>query len=372
MVIFTSACFFFKVIRGKRVFTFEILDFAIFLFIGVTILGGVFSAGKSIEPAIIYACFAFAFFLFTAAVRSREMIVRAVGTITVSLVVVALIGLLQNYFSLAETTWQDTEMFEGITGRVVSTFENPNVLAMYILLVAPFTFALFFAAKKRLVKFSAIAAATISIACLIFTWSRGAWVGFIIAAAVFFAVFGGKIAALYAAALAAVPFLPFLLPANIIARFLSIGNVADSSTSYRVSIWQASMNMLRDFWVSGIGVGQPAYSAVYPEYSFAGIETAPHSHNLYMQIWIEYGAAGFVLFLLIVGLFAQLCFSAVRRCEDKMVKFTIWASVSGIAAFLAMGFTDYVWYNYRVCLMFWIVFAIGTAASRAAVRRVVS
>ena len=56
--------------------------------------------------------------------------------------------------------------------------------------------------------------------------------------------------------------LPFVLPETIINRFLSIGNMADSSTSYRVYIWLGTIAMLKDYWFCGIGPGAAAFNQV--------------------------------------------------------------------------------------------------------------
>ena len=46
-------------------------------------------------------------------------------------------------------------------------------------------------------------------------------------------------------------------------------------------------------------------------------------------------------------------------------------AMCGVLAALLQGMTDYVWYNYRVFFIFWIVFGICAAARRidAATRR---
>ena len=40
------------------------------------------------------------------------------------------------------------------------------------------------------------------------------------------------------------------------------------------------------------------------------------------------------------------------------------AGLASVTAVLIMGLTDYVWYNYRVFLMFWLVIAIVNAYIR--------
>src|SRR5699024_991064 len=112
-----------------------------------------------------------------------------------------------------------------------------------------------------------------------------------VAAAVFVTFAAGK---LWGLMLLILPFVPMFLPESIINRFASIGDMGDSSTSYRVYIWMGTLNMLKDFWLSGIGMGSEAFTAVYPFYSYNAV-VAPHSHNLFLQILVEAGVVGIVV-----------------------------------------------------------------------------
>ena len=50
--------------------------------------------------------------------------------------------------------------------------------------------------------------------------------------------------------------------------------------------------MLANTFYFGIGIGEGAFAEVYPFYALSGIETAPHSHSLYLQILTELGIFG--------------------------------------------------------------------------------
>ena len=155
----------------------------------------------------------------------------------------------------------------------------------------------------------------------------------------------------------------FLLPDTIINRFTSIGNMADTSTSYRFSIWMGSISMLRDYWFCGIGPGTEAFNMIYPSYSYNSA-VAQHSHNLYLQITCDSGVCGILLFLLIIfHSFKNVC-SALAKTEDRKTRLYLNASLSGIVGFLVQSMTDYSFYNYRVMLMFWAFIAFGAILAR--------
>ena len=231
--------------------------------------------------------------------------------------------------------------------------------------------------------------------CLLMTWSRGAWLGLIGAALLFLFIWHRRAVWLIFAGIASIPILPYVLPASIIGRFTSIGNLGDSSTSYRMYIWRASCEMIRDYGWTGIGIGEGAWGKVYPLYAYLGVETAPHSHNLFMQIWIETGIGGLLLFVAVLFLLLQSVFTLYRRlytarevnCPGTMrdtagdstternrqdarnrsqIRLFTASLVCGIFAVLVQGMTDYAWYNYRVYLMFWLIVGLTSASVRSA------
>ena len=147
----------------------------------------------------------------------------------------------------------------------------------------------------------------------------------------------------------------------ILQRLLSIGNTADTSTAYRVSIWRASIKIIHDFWVSGIGIGQEAYKSVYPVYALSGADFALHSHNLYLQVWVEMGIIGITSLFALILMFVKQVFSKkvmINRKTDSCAKIVV-ALGASLLGFLLQGLTDYVWYNYKILMIFWIVVALG-------------
>jgi O-antigen ligase len=249
----------------------------------------------------------------------------------------------------------DAGMFGG--HRIYSTLDNPNVLGQYLIFVVMFALALAYTYRKLLYKFAAFGVLAVAALCLLYTQSRGAWLGLIFAFAVFAFLRDRKLVAI---GLVALFLSPLFLPETVIDRFLSIGNTADSSTLYRVHIWNACLNMIRDYWVSGIGIGEGTFARIYPIYAFNAIST-PHSHNLFLQIIIDIGISGIVIFLLVMTCFYKNVFMAVKRSPStSALSAALCAAMTG---YLIQGMTDNVFYNYRVVAFFWFCVAVGAAFS---------
>lgn len=363
--LFVFFCYVMKLIRSKRTFKFEPIDLAVLLFAVFLFCGGFVSVSSaSLKPALMFLCFLSGYFLTVNLIRSTEWVKRVLFSLTSSCLIVSLLGILQKLTGSVSTVWQDTEMFSYIDGRITSTLENPNVLAEYLVMVFPLFIAVFLTAKGGWKKGLSLLPIGLVGLAIVYTWSRGAWLGMMIGMVIFLLLFSRHTLTFLLFSLCAVPFLPFVLPSGIIDRITSIGNLADSSTAYRTFIWQAAVKMFGDALPAGIGIGEGAFSVVYPKYALAGIETAPHSHNLFLQIGIEVGLPGLVTFLAVIFLFARCAVSLGTRGEDRRNAAFALAGFGGILSVLAQGMTDYVWYNYRVFFLFWLLIGLVTAMAK--------
>jgi O-antigen ligase len=194
--------------------------------------------------------------------------------------------------------------------------------------------------------------------CFVFTWSRGAWLGFLLGMLLFFIIFSQKTVLVLLGGLFASPFLSYLVPTSVAERFLSIGNLAESSVSYRISAWYGVIELLKKNWWCGIGVGSAAFEAVYPSVAPAGTQAIKHAHSIYLQLLAELGIAGLVVFLLIVFLFVQNSFEYLLRVNKREERGFVIAGIATVVAILVMGITDHIWYDYRIFLSFWTVIGL--------------
>ena len=330
-----------------------------FLFMGIAFaIAAVFSYARtsSVKIALVYIAFLCATYALIRLLSTKKMLLTVINGISVFSIPVSLFGIFQHFTGFDEqNTWIDTEMFDEISGRVVSFFGNPNVFGEYLILVILTSLICFFIMNNKYVKLLHLLAVGFSGVALIFTYSRGCWIGVLFAIVIFLFMSKRKVfAAFCVLGMCSV----FFLPDSIITRFTSVGNLADSSTSYRVYIWEGTLKMLKDFWVTGIGLGSDAFNAIYPLYAYSAI-TAPHPHNLYLVILTETGMVGAVAFLTIIVFYYKRLFSVVKNSNDNTLKIIASGLVAAMSGFLLQGMFDNVWYNYRVFLLFWIYIAIG-------------
>ena len=296
-----------KLVRGKRVFKIEILDLFVIFFAVVVFMSGIITAGgeASFWSAVMSCVLMVGFFLVVNLMRTEKWVNRCVSAIVGSSVIVAAIGVLQYVFGYAEAGWLDTSYFSDIEGRVVSLFDNPNVLAAYLAMSFPLLLAKTSGADTRRGKLLGLLSVITVVACAILTWSRAAWIAMIISVILMGLINSRKtFKGLFVFALA-IPALPFVLPDSVVKMFMSIGDLADSSSYYRVYTWRGTLRAIKDYFFSGIGYGSSAYAEIYPQYAYAGIEAAEHSHSLFLQILLGLGIFGLLVFMVVLFLFAQ-------------------------------------------------------------------
>ena len=355
-----------KLIAGRRTLRFEVIDLFVVLFMVLYLLGGIFSSAPalSIGPMCVTVCFIFSYILMVNLIRSEVWFKRCAGAILCTTVLVSLYGIYQYVFGTLSAGWLDKEMFSSISIRVISTFGNPNVLGEFLVISIPLFYIYFFSRKGFSKKVLSLIPCGICLLCLVLTWSRGAWLGLIIGTLAFLLLYSRHSLTVLLFGSLGLQLLPYVLPQNVLLRFTSIGNMADSSTSYRVNIWLATLQMIRDYFFSGIGSGINVFKTIYPRYAYATIEAAPHSHSLFLQILVELGIFGLLVFLIILFFFTKQSCSALRDEQKNPLRFWVLAGFCGILSVIAQGATDYIFYNYRVMLWFWLCAGLTSAAAR--------
>ena len=366
LVLVTMFSYVIKLVRGKRIFKIELIDLFVMIFLLIVLFAGAITVGglDSYYAALISCFLIFGYFLVVNLIRTEKWLHRCVLALISSATVVAIIGVFQYAFGIAVNDWIDKSYFTDIEGRATSLFENPNYLGAYLAMIIPFAVYQTIVGRNKKERLLGFISCLLMLLCAIFTWSRSAWLAILIGLLVLFIIYTKKTMRLIYSAIFIIPFLPFVLPQNIVTRFMSIGDMADSSTMYRVYTWKGSLGMVKDYFWGGIGYGTEAFAKLYPAYAYAGIETTPHSHSLYLQILIGMGIGGLLIFAVLMFFYFQKSLEYIKKPSNKDSFLITVAAFVSICAMLIMGFFDYVWYNYRIFFLFWIVLAIGVACIR--------
>lgn len=349
-----------KALCGHRDYQFGVLQFFLLLFGAFLFLGGVFGAGgfPSFERAGLMTVLLMSYFPLASICSQKVWRRRILLMLCLSAFAVSFFGIGQYFFGDLELKWVDVARFSDIGGRVTSFFSNPNVLAVYLILTFPLLLgeSTYNELSPRL-RFFFLITVLLELACLIFTWSRGGWLGAIASALVFMLLCSKKsMKILFLSIIPMIVWLPFL-PHNVVNRFASIGMLNESSIRYRFYTWQGVARMLYAH-PFGIGVGEEAFFTVYQGFALSGIETVMHTHNLFLQIAVELGIMGLICFLVVLFFFFQSVFECLHVCRRLNFSRLTLGGLCSVVGVLVMGFFDHVWYHYGLFWLFWIVIAL--------------
>ncbi|MCC5626640.1 IctB family putative bicarbonate transporter, partial [Nostoc sp. CHAB 5715] len=216
--------------------------------------------------------------------------------------IVSVYGLRQWFFgATALATWVDPESPLSKTTRVYSYLGNPNLLAGYLLPAVIFSLVAIFAWQSWIKKVLALTMLIVNTACLILTFSRGGWIGLVVAILAVMAllvywksvemprfwrtwslpiVLGGLIGILVLAVI-------FVEPVRL--RVFSIfADRQDSSNNFRRNVWDAVFEMIRDRPIFGIGPGHNSFNKVYPLYQRPRY-TALSAYSILFEVTVETG-----------------------------------------------------------------------------------
>jgi O-antigen ligase len=305
---------------------------------------------------LVYFVFVGQYFAIRYFISSKRKMLLSVSYFTLSGIFVCLYGLYQYATGSYETTtWTDTQLFSDISGRIYSTFQNPNVFGEYLLFLIPISLAMVIISKQLLHKIIYGGALALSLVCLILTYSRGCWLGLIGGLFIFVLLLYKRYLIPF---IALSPFAIFVIPQNILNRFQSIGNLKDGSTAFRVYVWRGTVSMLEKIWPIGAGIGNKSFEAAYAPYAYADI-MAPHSHSLYFHILSETGLFGILVFILLCYFIIRQLLMVYKHTKDRALQVLAIAFVSGFVSFLIQGFFDNTFYNYRMYMLFFAIVGLS-------------
>lgn len=298
--------------------------------------------------------------LAVSSVKKLEQLQTLCALAVGGLAIAALYGCYQGIVGVEiDYSLQDMTVNAGMPGRVYGFFDNPNNFAEMLVMLIPLDGALLLNARSWRGKFLAFAALIPCVAAIGLTYSRSGWIGLLVAVGVFLLLWNWRFLPVIAAlGILAIPF----LPETIWNRILTIGNLEDSSTSYRFAIYQASENLMRDYWWRGVGLGSDVMQKVFQTYPPMFDGNYPiHTHNNYLQMWGETGILGFLAYLGVLLHQLKMGTKAALKTADQRLKNLLCAAVAAFCGILVVGIAEYTWFYPRNMFVYWFLFGVIAA-----------
>lgn len=138
-----------------------------------------------------------------------------------------------------------------------------------------------------------------------------------------------------------------------------------SSVNTRLQMWQRSLEMVRDYPLTGVGMAMYRAAIRTPHYQIPYFETinftAPHTHNEWLQIAVDLGLPGLVwyaaLHLWVIG-----CVWRLLRSRDPRGQVIAVAVAAGLGAHVVYGLGDAITLWDRFAFTGWAVIALLAGA----------
>lgn len=299
----------------------------------------------------------------TDGIRDERVLARAALALGLSAALASLHGLYQ--FAIHEPVrraWIDVRAFPTTGTRVFSFWDNPNVLALHLLLTGPLLAVSLWTARGRLARLSVGLAIVATGLASVLTLSRAGWAGLGVAVLLISLALDRRIliAGLLTAALAFV-----LAPGIVLSRLVTVFHFSDPTAVHRIRVWESAWRMVRDFWYSGLGLSWRAFAAVYPQYAIQG-RVAFHAHSHYLETLVELGILGFAALHYVLLRPLAWVASLARSLRRTVAGSVLVGSAAAILGGLAFGVGEPIFYLPRPILLAWAVLGLATAAQAIA------
>lgn len=365
----TAIAYLGKLIRGKRILRFNLIDIMVVLFGLMILLGGAVAVGGKVSwtDARHVCLLLLIYFMIVNLIRTPVWLQRTVIAMIGAATVLSLGGIFQYLTGSASADHLDASMFPEILGRITATFQTPNMFAAYLVLLLPMCVAMLLTAPGKKHRAIATLAGLMMLLSLVLTWSRSAWIGFLVAMLVFLLIYSRKTFCWLLIGAMTVPIWCGLLPQTLLDRLFSIGNMTDASTYQRVHTWRGSVRLVLNHLLGGVGYGTESFREVYPKYSFRGLENVDSPNSLYLSLLVAFGVFGLLVFLLVMFVFSQHCLEYIGNPSENYSRTMVASGFAGVVGVLFMGLGTNVWYDELVFLSFFAVFALTCAYIRVGV-----
>ncbi len=227
--------------------------------------------------------------------------------------------------------------------RIFSTFGNPNFFGDFLVVMSPIVLALFF--KKK--SFHLLLLWLLITFSTIFSYSKGAWIGFGVGIIVFTFLFIGFILNISRRKKVILILVMALFTVSVVTGgiLFQLKKRPDSS-SFRVFTWLSCWEMINTNPVLGTGIG--TFYLTYPSYRRPQIffiegmhnTESDHPENEYLEVFYDEGVTGLSIFLLLLLMvltigFKNLAYFRRNNTNSSTLSYLQLGFVSAILAQLA-------------------------------------
>ena len=250
---------------------------------------------------------------------------------------------------------------------------HPNLAGNAVALLLLPAVALALWAPNGSLRWTAVAITVLLGFVLVLSQSRGAWVAAAGALAIMpWLRYRRWWAVVLALSVITIAVVALLGPVRLEGMFfpVSVGDeVSVNTLPGRVELWTRAITLLRDFGLTGGGAGnfEQVVLTLYPPFFTGIVGGFTHAHNMYLQMAVDFGLPGLIVFLALLVALAASLVTAVRLGRAQPVEDTAVSLANGLFGSLLVvaihGLVDAPLATPRVYALVFILFGIAAAAS---------
>jgi len=328
-------------VMSKTILTLVLMGIA-YLILDMTTLSASFEGFRAVFQYMFV--FFVAFYLNDRPENTKALISLAVAITTL----MALNGIYQWVFRVPMPVhWVDSA--ETVRTRVWSITTSPNALGSQMAMMASLAIGLFLEEKIFLRKWLWLGAAGLMTLCLIFTYSRGAWLAFAGAVAIIGILYDRRI--LIAGVIAAIIAVFFVPPvSDRIAYLFTPEYMAKSSADGRIGRWFAAYDQMRNSPLFGSGLGHFG-GAVAARRNLSNI----YVDNYYMKTMAEMGLLGFTMFIWLIFRTLKQGYSSMQALTSPRLRLMAAGILGGLLAFALHNAVENIFEIPYLNIYFWLM-----------------
>ncbi|NLV16834.1 MAG: hypothetical protein GXY50_06490 [Syntrophomonadaceae bacterium] len=340
--------------QGTRFLIPFILYLCVFLFL--FFLESAESAA-ALEGLRVYLQYVLWFFLAANLLFSKSQFKWLCDLFLLVVFVVALYGIYQYYVGVAiPASWTDSKVETSITTRVFSIIGSPNVLGGLLVLSIPISLGSLLSTRNYWQKLIYAGVFLVMLACLLFTYSRGAWLALGFAVVLMGMWMDRRI--IWALILVAL-LTPVLMPtvADRLAYMTTPEYMASSERGGRIGRWTQTIAHWETAPAAGLGLGRfggAVAARFYPEDSF-------YADNFYLKTGAEAGWIGLGAFLLLVICGLRLARGSLDETNDPRAVTLGLGVLAGLAGILAHNGVENIFEVPMMATYFWFFLGLLVA-----------
>ena len=285
----------------------------------------------------------------------------------------SVLALRQLYASTEELAgWADPNSMSAGTIRIYGTLGNPNLLAGYLLPLLPFAAIALLRWNGFGCRVFAGVTLVLSTIATVLTYSRGGWLGLLAGLAIVVLLLLVRSTQTWPLIWRRLLPLAVLLFGVVVLVFAAtqfepirtrisslLAGRGDSSNNFRINVWFAAAEIVRDHPWLGIGPGNAAFNSIYPLYQQPKFN-ALSAYSVPLEILVEMGVPGLIACLGLLNAAVRKGLASLHL--DRPEALAGMACLAAISGMLVHGITDTIFFRPEVQVTGW--FALATLSSQ--------